>query len=119
MQRWPRCGGVARMHAAVQARQATHMPSCSHLVPTPLRCCANAQMDGCLFEGRAITVRPPGQPLARLPQPDPLVQQPQRGPELAQQRQPGSRAYVIGLPPSMEDSAAADLFRCGLRALCG
>lgn len=57
-------------------------------------------MNGCLFEGRPLTVRLPDEPLA-LP-----VQQAQQGPL-------EFKAYVNGLPPSMDEASAAAFFRSG------
>ncbi|PRW56705.1 Ras-related RAB1BV [Chlorella sorokiniana] len=62
---------------------------------------ALSKMDGSWFDGRCLAVRLPGQPLALPPQ---QAQQ-------AQQAPPEFRAYVNGLPPTMDEVAAADFFR--------
>lgn len=58
-------------------------------------------MDGHLFEGRPLAVRLPGEPLALPPQ------QAQQGPL-------EFKAYVNGLPPSMDEASAAAFFRSDL-----
>ncbi len=65
-----------------------------------LECACVAQVGGFWFNGRQLVVRLPGEPLALLPQ--------QAQPDL-----PEFKAYVNGLPPTMDEASAAAFFRCG------